>query len=348
MVSFGVAGGAKRGAEREEKAMKAVCDSEGAETAGGNGNESAEESKLTEGSAGIVERDEGTGRATADAVGERKEPTRAVGEASGSKGATKAAIGAARDELGAEKAGTGAPIDGERGSGAAERAETEGKTEETAKNAPESGRGERLSREEERAAVAAESSKRETGERKTVSDSERLVAAPTGAGKQSGRGRLGVDKTPGSGKGAPEAPTSFERGLLPAKSNEFIVPYTIKQQRRSKIYLNRREQRAFNSRAPEQAPRNRPEAHADAPERLRAGNQSCQESKKKMALHDDVKSQDDDHAPVLRDGAETDHPYHRPRKRSLARSYHRNGQRWPHRRAERERFKVILINSTRE
>ena len=96
----------------------------------------------------------------------------------------------------------------------------------------------------------------------------------------------------------------------------FSVPYTIKQQRRSKIYWSRREQRAFNLRVPERALRHRPEARAGAPERAKAGNQNCQESKKKMALHVDVKSQSDDHAPVQRDGAEADHPYYPTGKQS--------------------------------
>ena len=178
----------------------------------------------------------GTEGAPADAVEERKELEGAAGDAPGSRGAGKAANGVARGEKVADKTETGVPDGGEMSASAEEVAGTEDEAEGTAKNAPESGRGERLSREEERAAVAAESSKRETGERKTVSDNDRVVAVPTGASKQSGEGRLGEDKTPGSGKGAPEAPSSFERGLLPAKSNEFIVPYTIKQQRRSKIY----------------------------------------------------------------------------------------------------------------
>ncbi len=96
--------------------------------------------------------------------------------------------------------------------------------------APRRTGAERWSEGEAKAAVATESSRRDTGEKKTVSERDRLVADPMGADWQSGGGRTAGDKTPESGKGALEAPSTFERGLLPAKSNEFIVPYTIKQQ----------------------------------------------------------------------------------------------------------------------
>ena len=138
--------------------------------------------------------------------------------------------------MGADAAEAGAPTNSGTREDMTGMPENGEETEETAKSVPESGRGEGCSRGEERAAVAAESSKCDTGERKTVSESDILVAAPMGAGRQSRGSRFEGVKAPESGRGAPEAPTSFERELLPAKSNEFIVPYTIKQQRRSKIY----------------------------------------------------------------------------------------------------------------
>ncbi len=51
VVAAGAAGGTERGAEREERAMKAVRGSEGAATAGGYENKGAERGRPSEGGA---------------------------------------------------------------------------------------------------------------------------------------------------------------------------------------------------------------------------------------------------------------------------------------------------------
>ena len=73
---------------------------------------------------------------------------------------------------------------------------------------------------------AVERSAGGTGESRTVSSAERPVA-PTGATHSSSPGKVKAD--PSGAEGVPDG-FSFERRLLPAKSNEFIVLHTIKQQ----------------------------------------------------------------------------------------------------------------------
>jgi len=76
-----------------------------------------------------------------------------------------------------------------------------------------------------------------TGDNSTVLRADRPVAEMRGAAGQPGEPRApggGASRGELSGwtaEKAPEGAPSFERGLLPAKSNEFIVLHTIKQQR---------------------------------------------------------------------------------------------------------------------
>ena len=138
--------------------------------------------------------------------------------------------------------------------GAAVRAlpeeETGGKGREGAKPEPEEGGGRARTGEEpgERGRVASAPPKAEgegpraerkdapgeaTGDNRKVLRADRPVAETRGAGGQPGEpgAPRGGAKLSGPAEEAPRAAPSLERGLLPAKSNEFIVLHTIKQQR---------------------------------------------------------------------------------------------------------------------
>jgi hypothetical protein len=231
-------------AEREtgrkaEAAVVAVATTAGRGAGGAAGAVGAAEAERKPGA-----RDEGAAGAGGAAEAEGKPGTR---DAKAEEPVPKGTRGDARGE-GAfanteDKAWAGAVAGAKRNTEVGGPAEAGGEAGEPSGSGNERGRSRETSGRpagpagDRRETATADPSKRDTGERKTVSERDKLVATPTGAAEQPEKGRTtGVETpepaggVPEPARGAPEAPSSFERGLLPAKSNEFIVPYTIKQQ----------------------------------------------------------------------------------------------------------------------
>ena len=179
----------------------------------------------------------------------------------------------------------GAKPEPEEGGGRAKTIEEPGEGGRAASTPPKAeGEGPRAEKKDE--------SGEATGDNKKVLRADRPVAETRGAGGQPGEpgAPRGGAKLSGPAEEAPRAAPSLERGLLPAKSNEFIVLHTIKQQeftssaQRARFKYSRVQANSNSS-------RNAPEARGNAQQTRRRVQTHREKNLFVVPLHDGVKGQ---------------------------------------------------------